>query len=60
MSRSTRTHYPDSEPTSLLLFLLNAACLAENQQILYQLYSLWFDPTDAVTGKEPLDCQRET
>jgi hypothetical protein len=29
---STRTHYPDSEPTSLL-FLLNADCLPEKQQI---------------------------
>jgi hypothetical protein len=28
----TRTLYPDSEPTNLL-FLLNAACLAEKQQI---------------------------
>ena len=31
--RSTRTHYSDSEPTSPLLFLLNAAFLAEKQQI---------------------------
>ena len=28
-----KTHYPDSEPTSLCFFLLNAACLAEKQQI---------------------------
>jgi hypothetical protein len=27
------THCPDSEPTSRLLFLPNAACLAKNQQI---------------------------
>ena len=27
-----KTHYPDSEPTSLF-FLLNAACLAEKQHI---------------------------
>ena len=32
--RSTRTHYPDSEPANQsLLFLLNAACLAEKQLI---------------------------
>jgi hypothetical protein len=31
--RSTMTHCPDSEPTSRLLFLPNAACLAKNQQI---------------------------
>jgi hypothetical protein len=28
-----KTHYPDSEPTSLCFFLLNAACLAEKQQM---------------------------
>ena len=33
----TRTHYPDSEPTSL--FLLNAACVAEKQPIPFS-YSL--------------------
>jgi hypothetical protein len=26
-----------------LLFLLNAACLAQKQQIKYQLYGLWFN-----------------
>ena len=31
--RSTRTHYSDSEPTSLCSFSFNAACLAEKQQI---------------------------
>jgi hypothetical protein len=30
--RPTGTHYPDSEPTTLL-FLLNAECSAENQEI---------------------------
>ena len=30
-------------PSRSLLFLLNAACLAQNQQIKYQLYGLWFN-----------------
>ena len=34
MKRTVRTHYPDFEPTNLcLLFLINAACLAERRQI---------------------------
>ena len=37
--RSTPTHYPDSEPTRLL-FLLNAACLAEKQQIPILVFGL--------------------
>jgi len=39
----TRTHYPDSEPTSLCSFsLLLRAWWRSNK---YQLYSPWFDPT---------------
>jgi hypothetical protein len=34
-----------------LLFLLNAACLAEKNK--YQFYSLWFDPTGARTHDLP-------
>ena len=38
----TRTHYPDSEPPSLLL-LLNAAYLLKQQK---QIESLWFEATE--------------
>ena len=46
---TTRTHYPDSETTSIYSFLLNTACLAEKQ--LYQCTSPWFDPS----GTRPHD-----
>jgi len=47
--RSTRTHYPDSEPNQSLPLLLKAACLAESSKC--QLYSLWFDPTGALEAR---------
>jgi hypothetical protein len=40
---STQTHYPDSEPTNLCLFLLNAACLAEKKQIPILSSLVWPD-----------------
>jgi hypothetical protein len=40
--RSTRTHYPDSEPTSLCSFSLILRALHYKQQI--PAYNLWFDP----------------
>ena len=44
--RSTQTHWPDSEPTTLCF--LNAAYLVVRSNI-YQLHSLWFDLTGAWT-----------
>ena len=35
-----------------LLFILNAACLAE-KEIKYQFYSLWFDLSEARTHNQP-------
>ena len=40
--RPTRTHYPDSELTSLFVFL-NAACLAEKQHISILISLVWPD-----------------
>ena len=39
----TRAHYPDSEPTSLLLFLLNAVCVATKQHIPIVWSLVWPD-----------------
>ena len=36
--RSTRTHYPASEPTNYLFLQINAGCLKKSNR--YQLYSL--------------------
>ena len=40
---STRTHYPDSEPTSLCSYSLMQR--AQRRSNNYQLYSLWFETT---------------
>jgi len=41
--RSTRTHYPNFEPTGLCSFSLMLRVKQRNNQ--YQFYSPWFDPT---------------
>jgi hypothetical protein len=46
--RSTRTHYPDSEPTSLCSFSLMLHAYQRSNK--YQFYSLWLDPI----GLEPM------
>ena len=48
--RHTRTHYPDSEPTSLCSFSLMLRASRRSNK--YEFHSLWFDPL----GFEPSIC----
>jgi hypothetical protein len=43
-SRSTRTHYPDSEPTCPYSFSLILSAYRRSNQCYF--YSLWFDQTE--------------
>jgi hypothetical protein len=47
----TRTHYSNSEPTSLCSFSLMLG--AQRRSNTYQFYSLWFDPIGARTHDLP-------
>jgi hypothetical protein len=49
--RSTRTHYPNSETTSLCSYLI--MLITEWRNSKYQLYSLWFDMTGPWTHDLP-------
>ena len=48
--RSTRTHYSDSEPTSICSFSLMLRAQWRSNK--YQFYSLWFDPNPRLTALE--------
>ena len=56
--RLTRTHYPDSEPTSLCSFSLMLRAYKRSKNI--NLYSLWYDPTGARTHDAALEASTLT